>query len=168
MKFRDIEEFPAPIYFVNVPVKNLRKSLEELSGSGYLDLDPPYQRSYVWTEEQKIKYLQYFFRGGSSGKHIYLNQVKWNEGEGPLSVIDGKQRLSAFFDFFDNKIPIFGHYFSEFEDVVDPMKSLIVHVNDLSEVEAVKWYLQMNTGGTYHTEEDIKLAKDYYENLVYG
>jgi len=168
MRFRDIKRFKTANYRVDVSLGYVLKQLESWADGQVVELDPPYQRGYVWTREQAISYLEYIFKGGISGRDIFWNCSSWFKGfDTPVVLVDGKQRIKAVMDFLCGELPIFGHYLREFEDVI-PMviPSLCFHVNDLEDpVEIVQWYIDMNTGGTYHTEKDLSVAKEYLESL---
>ena len=172
MKFKDIKKLPFATYKVNVPWTSLENTLEKYDESHTLILDPPYQRGYVWTEEQKIKYVEYILRGGFSGKDIFFNSPNWmnwsrKNSIKPIELVDGKQRIEAVLSFLNNKIKAYGYYLKEYEDNLGLFEAeFVFHINKLSDpVEVVEWYLGMNDGGTAHTEKDLKVAYDYLETL---
>lgn len=65
MRFSSIPQFPCVNYRVNVPWVHLRSSWLDQHDC---NLDPPYQRGYVWTIEQQQAYVTYILRGGPSGR----------------------------------------------------------------------------------------------------
>jgi len=71
--------------------------------SGRLIVDPEWQRQYVWDRKRAAKLVESFLRD-IPVPVIYLGR---NE-EGKYEVIDGLQRLTSVFDFFDNKYPLRG------------------------------------------------------------
>jgi hypothetical protein len=128
-------------------------------------MDPAYQRGYVWTTEQKQAYVEFILKGGESGRDIYWNCAGWMKSyRGTLELVDGKQRISAVLDFLDNKLKVFGHLYSEYEDAsLVSRYDFVFHVNDLEhQSDVVRWYIDMNTGGSVHTEKDLEPA---YEEL---
>ena len=128
-----------------------------------LDLDPDYQRDYVWTEEQEIKYIEHILRGGIQGKDIWLNCPGWMKNyRGPFEVVDGKQRIKAVLDFIHNKIPVFGNnYYKDFDRLPIGYGDFLVHVNDLpTRKQVLQWYIEMNEGGTVHTKAEIDKVKE--------
>ena len=170
MKFSDIPAFSPPNYQIHADWKHLRDTLTMLGeGLGGVDMDPPFQRGYVWTPEQKTAYVEFCLMGGISGNTVYFNCPGWQRDfRGPMQIVDGKQRLSAVMDFMDGGVPIFGgHYIGDFEDKMDPMKyRFIVCVNDLADpAEVVRWYLALNTGGAIHTPEEIARVRKLLEKL---
>lgn len=60
---------------------------------------------------------------------------------------------------------MFGSYFSEYEDRINITDATIyLNVNNLkTEKEVLQWYVDMNSGGTPHTEREIQKVKDMIE-----
>lgn len=168
IRFRDIPQISRAEYAVDVSWEYIKRHLESLEGMFRIELDPPYQRGYVWTVKQQIAYLEYQLKGGRSGNDIFWNCSEWDTGnEGSIQIVDGKQRMNAVQQFMEGKVPAFGHFFGEFEDKPDPISPRFrFHVNDLpTQLEVVQWYLDMNTGGSVHTERDLLPAYAYLEKL---
>ena len=168
MKFSDIKQFPFANYHVNVSWRYLKDWIKN-HGEVNIDFNPPYQRGYVWSEEQKIAYVEYQLKGGVSGKDIYFNHPYWMDFslEGELQIVDGKQRIQAVLDFLNNKIKAFGYYYNEFEDNISSLSpDFVIYINNLkSQKEVVEWYIGMNTGGSIHTEKDLEPAYEYLKTL---
>jgi uncharacterized protein with ParB-like and HNH nuclease domain len=164
-RFRDIPQFTAwGGYAVHIPWCMLQDHLFKFLKEFNLDMDPDFQRGYVWTTEQKIRFVEYGLRGGKSGMDILTNCPGW-QGRGDLGdfvLVDGKQRINAVLGFVNNEFPVFGkYYFRDFTDTMDLIRSrFYLHVNDLETREQVlQWYLDLNSGGTVHTEEDLDKVK---------
>ena len=159
-KFKDIPEFTSSgNYRVNVGWNYIETWL---SCHESLDLDPDFQRAHVWTEDKQIAYIEFGLRGGKSGRDIYFNQKGWmGKFEGPLVLVDGKQRLEAVRRFIHNEIPAFGTFFKDFEDKFPQMRfDFVFHVNDLkTRKEVLQWYIDLNSGGVVHTTEEIEKVK---------
>jgi len=67
-----------------------------------LDLDPEYQRDLVWSSAYKIFLMDTVICNLSMPK-IYLESITDEKGETLFKVADGKQRLTAIFDFINGK-----------------------------------------------------------------
>jgi len=168
MRFSDITKISRANYRCDVPFRHLRRHFNSWTEAcGTVDFDPPYQRGYVWTQEQQIAYLEFVLKGGMGGRDIFFNCTTWNSTfDTPVELVDGKQRLQSVLDFLDNKIPVFGYTYKKFEDKLDLMLCFSVHVNDLTNpYDVVRWYLDMNTGGSIHTEKDLEPAYQYLNQL---
>lgn len=166
MKFQDIEQFPFASYTVNQSWRYLQDWIDNNNKDIMkCDMNPFFQRGYVWTKEQKTAYIEYQLKGGFSGKDIFWNCPTWmniRNDENIITLVDGKQRLSAVLGFLNDKVKAFGLKYSEFEGKIPIDIDLIFHINNLKTTkEVVKWYVGFNTGGSIHTEEDLKPALDY-------
>lgn len=76
------------------------------------------------------------------------------------------QRITAVTKFLKNEIKVFGSYYKDFEDKIPLSVDLIFNVNDLkSEKEVLQWYIDMNAGGTPHTNKEIERVKQMIEEL---
>jgi uncharacterized protein with ParB-like and HNH nuclease domain len=70
----------------------------DLNKRGLLDLDPPYQRRSVWNQSYKDAFIDTILIQYPSPA-IFLYQEISPDGETKLHVVDGKQRLTAIFEF---------------------------------------------------------------------
>jgi hypothetical protein len=162
MKLADFKRFTrSPAYRINMPWDYLKEWIETKVTKHELELSPDFQRHYVWTEAQKKSYVEYALRGGISGKELYFNCAGWmGDYRGPFVLVDGKQRISAALEFISNKLKIGPRllYYDEFEDKLHSGgPEFFVNVNDLgTRAEVLQWYLDLNTGGTVHTNEELR------------
>jgi Protein of unknown function DUF262 len=181
MKIKDIPQvIKFPTNGVNVSwveIENTLKHYEESSLG--LELDPDFQRVHVWTENQQKRYVEYKLKGGYGADLILWNCAShggnnWDlyESKDPMAkyhLVDGKQRLEAVRKFLRNELQVFGHTLSEFEDSYNlPDRELgrrklgynldfIFAINILrTRKEMLQWYLDFNSGGTVHSEEEIE------------
>lgn len=123
-----------------------------------LDTDPDFQRLHVWTEKQQTAWLEFMFKGGKTGRVLYLNNPTWNHRYdskySEFVLVDGKQRFEAIRKFYANEIKAFGQYKSDFGDEPDMLRQsrMLLNVNDLqSRKDVIQWYVEFNAGGTPHT-----------------
>ncbi|MBD1835014.1 DUF262 domain-containing protein [Cyanobacteria bacterium FACHB-472] len=91
-----------------------------------LELEPPYQRRSVWNQEYKDFFIDTVLNGYPAPA-IFLYQEITSEGISKYSVVDGKQRLSALFEFAEDKFPVSekatitrlrGEFFTDLENEV--------------------------------------------------
>lgn len=160
-RIRDIPQFTRDgNYAVDLWWRDLDGYIErQIEEKPFLDIDPDFQRAHVWTEAQQIAFVEYGLRGGRSGMNIHLNCVGWmGNFKGPYVLVDGKQRLNAVLRFLRSEIPAFGVLSKDYEDKLSLTGPRFRWcVNDLkTRAEVLTWYLEMNTGGTPHTADEIK------------
>lgn len=135
-------------------ISHIKSEIEE-----GLVLNPDFQRGHIWSEEQQIAFIEYWLMGGKIGT-IYLNAPTWPSvyPDGNYVCVDGLQRITAFMRFYNNEIKAFGHYYNEFED--RPENWIKININNLkTRKEVLKWYIEMNSGGTPHSKEEIERVK---------
>jgi hypothetical protein len=166
MKYKNFQKIPQITranYKVHVPWNHLEKHLEHLKeGNTEVIIEPEFQRAHVWTEEQQIKYIEWIMRGGESGKEILWNCAGWmKDFKGPVYLVDGLQRITAVRKFLNNEVPAFGTLYKDFSGHLDIIScNFIFYVNDLENYEDVlKWYLDINDGGTIHTEMELNKVR---------
>lgn len=167
-KFQNIPQFTrVPGYSVDVPwayLKNhLAREQEAAQEGGGIDLNPDFQRGHVWTPEKQTAFVEFILRGGESAKNLYFNCPNFRSGNTKGYVlVDGKQRLTAALAFLDDQVPVFGGWvYSDFTDKMDFLTARFRwNVNDLhTRAEVLQWYLDLNTGGVVHTNEEIEKVR---------
>lgn len=171
MKFRDIPQFISDgSYRVDVSWEYMVEWLKRLVEEEGLQLNPDFQRGHVWTESQQIEFLEFILRGGKTGRTLYFNNPSWHRskpvtGYNDFVCVDGLQRITAIQRFMNNEIPAFGLLYSEFEGETDLIRhSMAININDLkTKKEVLQWYVQMNSGGTPHSSEEIARVKKLME-----
>ena len=171
-RFKDIPQFTSRgRYAVDYPMDSLVKYLDELQTEMGLQLNPDFQRGHVWTEDQQIAFIEYLLRDGQSGRDLYFNCPSWHlrvpKGEYDEFVcVDGLQRITAITRFIRNEIKVFGSYYKEYTDPIRLRNyTLRFHVNDLkTRREVLTWYLEMNSGGTPHTKEELNRVQQLLDS----
>lgn len=144
--------------------------IEEEEKEG-LQLNPDFQRGNVWTEHQQTAYIEFLLKGGKSARILYFNNPSWhlNVSDGAYNdfvCVDGLQRITAIQRFIKNEIQVFGSYYKEFTDCIGITQSVKVNINDLkSKREVLQWYLDMNAGGTVHSDSEIKKVQKMISEL---
>ncbi len=76
------------------------KSLYDKYKKGKLDIQPEFQRKFVWDKSKACRLIESVLLGIPL-PIIYL----FEESNGTISVIDGQQRLTSFFSFIDGSLP---------------------------------------------------------------
>ena len=91
-----------------------------------LDMDPPYQRRSVWNQAYKDYFVDTILQSYPAPA-IFLYEEMTPEGVATYHVVDGKQRLTAIFEFVNGTFPVpenaektelRGKYFTELVDDV--------------------------------------------------
>ena len=178
MKVVDIPKFfRPPNYCVTSGWNHLERTLDrwdgrsdEIDGNLGLDLNPDFQRGHVWTEDKQIAFVEFCLKGGQSSRTLLFNHPGWQGSyKGLMVLVDGKQRLEAVMKFIHNELPIFnGNLLDDFDDpkrlLRSSQASFEFKVNNLkTRKDVMQWYLQLNSGGVVHTQEELDKVYDLIE-----
>ena len=153
--FKDIPRFISHgNYAVDMGISHLQNWINEMTEDWGLKLDPDFQRGHVWTEEQQTKSVEFLLRGGKTGLDVYFNSPSWH--------------ITAILRFLNNEIKVFGSYYIEYTDRPNFIRhSIRIHINDLkTRKEVLQWYLEMNSGGTPHSEAELCRVKKMYDECA--
>lgn len=134
-----------------------------------VDLHPDFQRGHVWSEAQQISYVENVLRRivDESGLTIRFNCPTWRETKlsGDLSeqvvCIDGLQRLTAIRKFISKELPIFGldYEMLPFRVILRDLQLVIKMYDFQDRVDLLRFYLDINGGGTPHSNEELERVK---------
>lgn len=160
-----------PNYRITVDLDGLPHMLERYTKTYNLEMCPDFQRGHVWTQEQQVAFVEYLLSGGVSGLEIYFNTPGWmgNGPAGTMELVDGLQRLTAILKFINNEIAAFGYFLKDFEDADALLRSVEIffNMNNLrTRAEVLRWYLEMNSGGTPHAPEEIARVTELFKAAV--
>jgi hypothetical protein len=130
-----------------------------------LQLEPDFQRGHVWKKQQQITFVEYCLKGGTYHRDILLNNPGWmSDFEGDYVLVDGLQRLTAIRKFITNTLTVFdGIYLQDFDRPTTLLRRQSINwcVNKLkTRAEVLQWYLDLNTGGIVHSDDEIKRVQN--------
>ncbi len=77
----------------------------DLNSSGRLDLNPPYQRRSIWSNNDRRFFLDTIFRNYPCPA-IFIHKSSDKEERPIYHVVDGKQRLETIIHFVENKLTL--------------------------------------------------------------
>ena len=175
MKYSEIEKFTrSGNYEVNISLGYVEQAIKDYEKTYNLQLNPDFQRGHVWSEKQQIAFMEFFLKGGRGSEVIYFNCNSFPDGEdvenNPMVCMDGLQRLTAIRKFLNNEIKVFGSFIDDYEDkdkMLRLIHSLRFNINNLKDKEEVlRWYIDFNSGGTAHSEAEIKRVQEILEKEI--
>lgn len=149
--------------------KMYRKYAEE-----EIDLNPEYQRELVWTDKQKQDYILAILKQRAKITPVIIEKL--TEQETVLyEILDGKQRLTALFDYIDNKYPLqTGEYFKDLSakdmNVITQTRVSYTRITSYKECDVpldfkLAYFLEINAMGTKITDEHIEKIENKLKEL---
>lgn len=148
-------------YTISVALIDFEYTINRYIDRHDLDMNPDFQRGHVWNNKQKSSFIEFLLRGGETSP-IVFNHTEWGRFncKGEMVIVDGLQRATAILEFFQNKVEVFGDY--KYSDINNIYPNLDIHItiNNLkTRKEVLTWYLELNSGGTPHSEDEIARVK---------
>lgn len=128
---------------------------------------PPFQRKFVWTEAQQVRFIESAARGLPLGTWTYNDGMDFPatvvDGKSYLNrtdrwLVDGQQRITTLIRFFEDAFPVFGYRWSAIP-AVEQRKFLLqgftaYELRIDNEAELRRIYNLMNYTGTPHTDDE--------------
>lgn len=90
-----------------LPIITLMNSIKNEKRSG-LDLQPTYQRGYIWDNDFKEKLIYSLTKHYPIGNIIIRNLEEPNEKNSKSEVVDGQQRLTTIYKFVNDELIVSG------------------------------------------------------------
>lgn len=139
-----------------------------------IDLNPEYQRELVWTDKQKQDYILAILKQRAKITPVIIEKL--TEQETVLyEILDGKQRLTALFDYIDNKYPLqTGEYFKDLSakdmNVITQTRVSYTRITSYKECDVpldfkLAYFLEINALGTKITDEHIEKIENKLKEL---
>lgn len=153
------KENPLHLNFLNSTVQSL---LHYYYFFG-INMDPDYQRDYVWADKDKEYLLDSIFSKLDIGKFVLVEQDSkvWFETHNMYEILDGKQRLSTLVAFYENRIPYHGVYYNQLSGLdKNTFQTLGVSyaiVDSTAEKKQVlEYFLALNRSGRVMSREQLE------------
>lgn len=165
-----LQPLPEAIYACDIPLTSIERNLD-LFGADYgIDLAPDFQRGHVWSRAQQEAYVTALLRGALTKG---LTTIQWNSpafghhfdadvaGLHPrqLVIVDGLQRLTAVRAFVAGVITVVDGLTcddlraSGYLDFGHQLRFVVLALR--TRADLLKYYLDLNTGGTVHSAAEI-------------
>lgn len=127
---------------------------------------PPFQREFVWTDSQMVRFVESAFYGLPLGTFTFNTTVGMDSNKriddngeeyyaGNRWLLDGQQRLTTLHKYFSNEFAVFNYYWSDLSKnekmgllMHSPFPSYETKIAD--ELECRKLYDILAFGGTPH------------------
>lgn len=161
------ESFVKESFFNNIQFSN-RQVSDILSKKYYfgLDLNPDYQRDYVWEEKDRVFLIDSMFKGLDIGKFVFIHRGYSDEFS--YEVLDGKQRITTLLDFFNDKFKYKGYYYSELHPndrrYLDRyLISVAETKEEMTQKDKYEYFLALNIGGVSQSQEQIEKVRKLLE-----
>lgn len=136
----------------NINLNFTQRALSSLFSNFYYfgtDMNPEYQRDYCWEMEDKVALIESIFSNVDIGKFVFVHNNY--DDEYLYEILDGKQRLRAILDFYENRFPYKGKYFNDLsirdQNWFENKCIAVAEVSKTEKKNLLKYFLMLNTTG---------------------
>jgi len=125
-----------------------------------IEMNPEYQRDLVWSEQDKVNLIASVFNGIDIGKFLFVH-LEWSDREDHkgYEVIDGKQRISALVEFFENRFPYKGKYYKDLhphdKNWFTGYSISYAEVKGITQKQKYEYFLKVNTCGRIVSQDHL-------------
>lgn len=113
-----------------------------------IDMNPDYQRGHVWTEEDKVALIDSIFKGIDIGKFAFATK---HDMDFYYEIVDGKQRMTAIIEFYENRFRYRGKFFNELshrdQDYIENYHVSVADIRGADRNTVMKHFVAMNSQG---------------------
>lgn len=169
-----IRPVPRAKFEVDCALSAVEEQLSVYERTYGLELAPDFQRGHVWALAQQEHFIESVIRGAvtSAGLLIQFNCAVLNgaasQSDLPsaMQCVDGLQRLTAIRRFVAGDIKAFGRTITQFRDTPFDARCYTFRIAlhaFTSRAELLQYYLDLNSGGTPHSPEELARVQSLLE-----
>jgi hypothetical protein len=131
-----------------------------------IDFEPDYQRDYVWELNDKVELIDSIFNNVDIGKFVY---VRVDKEDYLYEILDGKQRIRAILDYYEDRFSYKGKKFSQLsirdQDHFDSYSINVAEISNVTEEQALRYFLKLNITGKTMDKEHLDKVRERLESL---
>jgi len=147
----------------SLPIATVMNKIKKLyiEGKDGLDLQPSYQRGYVWNESFKEKLIYSIIKGYPIGNISIRDLEEKTKKNATSEVVDGQQRLTTIYNFMNDDLEIKGEYARNI------IKEIKIYINSDDDKRVAKLIKKLDIKGNIiikysNLPDDIKLDMQSY------
>lgn len=132
-----------------------------------IDMNPEYQRDYVWTKEDQENLIDSIFQNIDIGKFVFV-RLPFKSNSPTYEILDGKQRIKAIKDFYEDRLLYKGFKFSELSKkdrgFFDNYHVSVCEVADCSQKQKLRIFYHINISGKVMGKKHLEKIKKMIES----
>lgn len=150
------------------------QTIESLLHRAYffgIQMNPDYQRDFVWNSADKEYLLDSVFKNIDIGKFVLIHRSDedWKSDGYSYEILDGKQRLNTLLEFYEDRITYRGKTYSQLSGTdkytFKNHNISVAEVRNATKKDILNLFLKLNRGGRIMDKTQIerveKMLEDY-------
>lgn len=167
---RKVAEISGESYIQNDDIR-LRYSqgmISSLFSKAYefgLNLNPDYQRDFVWELEDKVALIDSIFNNVDIGKFTFttLSAQEWIKTGYSYEVIDSKQRIGTILEYYEDRFEYKGKRFSQLskrdQSHFENYSIAVAETERLTKEQTLRYFINLNTRGKGMSPEHLEKVR---------
>lgn len=153
------------ISFYNQPLSSILHKIYYWN----VDMNPYYQREFVWSEKDEELLIDSIFEGIEIGKFVFIDVLDDKNNEYDYEILDGKQRINTIRRFYEDRFTYKGKKFSELSNrdknhFLDLPVS-VGEVSNFTEEQKLRYFLRLNRGGKIMASSHISKIENFINEV---
>ena len=147
-----------------------QRSMKDIFSKTYhfgINFKPDYQRDYVWQLEDKVALIDSIFNNIDIGKFVFIH--KGYSVEYMYEILDGKQRIRAILDYYENRFPYKGLYFNDLsirdQDHFEDYNISSAGISNVTREQVLRYFVKLNKHGKIMDKEQIEKVEKMIEEI---
>jgi len=133
-----------------------------------IDFEPDYQRDYVWELEDKIALIDSIFNNIDIGKFVFIHNG-YEENKPSYQILDGKQRIRAILDYYENRFAYNDLYFNDlsYRDQchLDDYPISTAEIRNVNREQILRYFVKLNKHGKIMSKAQIEKVEKMIEDI---
>lgn len=133
-----------------------------------VDMNPDYQRGFVWDDADRESLIESIFSNIDIGKFVFIKRGFVSLDTPYYEILDGKQRLNTLLGFYENRFPYKGKYFNDLSardrDVFLNHHVSVAECNGDDKKHVLNYFLMLNKGGRPMDKAQLAKVEKMLEN----
>lgn len=129
-----------------------------------VDMNPSYQRDHVWTLEDKVDLIDSIMNDVEIGRFVFMKKPYDTNDKTMFEIIDGKQRLTAIIEFYEDRFEYKGKKFSELHPLdqnhFESKMTLKIEPAYMDMETRIEYFIRINTTGKVMDKEHLEKVKN--------
>lgn len=128
-----------------------------------VDMNPEYQRGNVWSLEDKVALIDSIFNDIEIGRIVLMKRDYSYERKEAYEIIDGKQRLTALTEFYEDRFQYKGLFFSQMhpfdQNHFENKQMAVIEAPEMSREQVIEYFIRVNISGRPVNPEHLEKVK---------
>ena len=149
-----------------------QRALSDIFSKKYkfgLDMEPEYQRDYVWELGDEEMLIDSIFKNIDIGRFLFV-KLPYADNSPSYEILDGKQRINALARFFENRFSYKGYFYNDLsKGDKSHFRNYNISIAEMGEKttleQKLRIFIAVNTHGRVMSRENLEKVEKMLQRL---